>query len=249
MRLKALVHDLTRRLGFHVERVRPCPDYAGAASRHAYQRRYFDFALRPGDRVLDLGSGSDPLPEATVLVDRFIEPTHHRHTRLERAGKPLVLADIHQLPFADQTFDFVYCAHVLEHVDDPLRACGELMRIGRRGFVETPTLAKDLLFARANGMHRWHVQAIGATLVFFEYTPRLAEGIRDPAWRRLIFSADYHPLQQAFYANQDVFNTMLAWQDGFDVVVFDRHGKMRVRAANPGAGANRETADSCRLAA
>jgi len=37
------------------------------------------------------------------------------------------------MPFPDKSFDFVYCAHVLEHVDDPIRACREIMRVGKRG--------------------------------------------------------------------------------------------------------------------
>lgn len=38
-------------------------------------------------------------------------------------------ADIHNLPYADETFDFVLCSHVLEHVDDPVRATSEIRRV------------------------------------------------------------------------------------------------------------------------
>lgn len=60
--------------------------------------------------------------------------------------------------FRDKEFDFVYCSHVLEHVRDPAKACAELMRIGKRGFIETPTRGKDLwLGTAAVSNHRWAV--------------------------------------------------------------------------------------------
>ncbi|MBX4993754.1 SAM-dependent methyltransferase [Rhizobium binae] len=38
-------------------------------------------------------------------------------------------ADIHNLPYADESFDFVLCSHVLEHVEDPVRATAEIRRV------------------------------------------------------------------------------------------------------------------------
>ncbi len=47
-----------------------------------------------------------------------------------------------QIPFDDDRFDVVICAHVLEHLRDPVRLFGELVRVCRPGgtiFVETPS--------------------------------------------------------------------------------------------------------------
>ncbi len=38
-------------------------------------------------------------------------------------------ADIHDLPYADATYDFVLCSHVLEHVEDPVKAISEIRRV------------------------------------------------------------------------------------------------------------------------
>ena len=202
------------------------PVWPGEKKRFAYQRELVQFDIKPGDKVLDLGSGNDPFPHATVLVDHYVETTRHRSNPLVTDGKPFMLANIEQLPFRDKSFDYVYCSHLLEHVDDPIGACSEMMRVGRRGFLETPNYAKDALFAWAADMHKWHVVAIGNVIVFFEYSKRQLEGIRTSAWRDVIFSRFYHPLQRAFFENQDVFNTMLAWDGSFRVVVFRLDGSM-----------------------
>ena len=108
--------------------------------RFGYQQRYVDFDIESGQRVLDIGSGGYPFPHATVLTDRFVDDSPSRHERLATTNVPFVVSDIHALPFGEKSFDFVYCAHVLECVTDPLAACLEIMRVGTRGYIETPTL-------------------------------------------------------------------------------------------------------------
>lgn len=40
-----------------------------------------------------------------------------------------VKMDIHQIPFEDNTFDVVFCNHVLEHVQDDIKAATEICRV------------------------------------------------------------------------------------------------------------------------
>ncbi|WP_027377280.1 class I SAM-dependent methyltransferase [Kaistella palustris] len=44
-----------------------------------------------------------------------------------------VKADILDLPFDDESFDIVFCNHVLEHIDDDRKAMRELYRVMRKG--------------------------------------------------------------------------------------------------------------------
>lgn len=44
-----------------------------------------------------------------------------------------VKMDIHQIPFPENTFDVVLCNHVLEHVNDDLKAMGEIRRVLKPG--------------------------------------------------------------------------------------------------------------------
>jgi len=190
-----------------------------------YQEQFFEFNISPDDKVLDIGSGPFPFKYATVLCEKYMDDTTHRRGKIVTAGLPLYTADIcERLPFEDKEFDFVYCAHVLEHVDDPFKACKEIMRVGKRGFIETPNFMKDALFCQAEGMsHRWHTIAQKNTLFFFEYSKRQAEGVRSTAWKDEIWSDYHHPLQDVFLNNQDLFNTMFYWEDSFEIVVIEQN--------------------------
>ncbi|HET6280463.1 MAG TPA: class I SAM-dependent methyltransferase [Polyangia bacterium] len=197
------------------------------ADRHTlYQARYFDFGIRPGDKVLDIGSGHIPLAFATHLADFAVDDdsygragTPFKHV----AGKPVFNCHVEKMPFADKEFDFVYCSHVLEHVEDPQRACQELMRVGKRGYLETPTLGKDVwLNVGKISNHRWHVSLFNDTLEFTEYSPRLLAGVETD----LLIDMHINPQterEKAFSAlvllKSDILNTMLLWDGQFSVSV------------------------------
>lgn len=233
----ALQNWLMNHAGVRVERVAPRRPREDEHTRHAYQRRLIDFQIPAGAPVLDIGSGGDPLPEATVLLDRFPGATQHRHADLVRDTRRFIEADIADMPFSDQEFEFVYCAHVLEHVEDPLAACREIMRVGKRGYIETPTLGKDMLFAwNVPSMHKWHVVAIADTLCFFELSARQNEGIRSREWQKLIFGHWRHPMQDAYFNNADLFNVMFQWRGRFKVHVFTLDGRLRSLEQQVSAG-------------
>ena len=44
-----------------------------------------------------------------------------------------IKADICNLPLEDNTYDYILCNHVLEHVDDDLKAMSELYRVLKKG--------------------------------------------------------------------------------------------------------------------
>ena len=54
---------------------------------------------------------------------------------------------------------------MLEVVENPLVACKEIMRVGKRGFIEAPTAGKDVLFAWAKGLQKWHLVVIGRDIL------------------------------------------------------------------------------------
>jgi SAM-dependent methyltransferase len=126
-------------------------------------------AFAPAWRVLDLGSGHNPHPRANVIVDRYIEDTEEIAGRSGRGVvRPthahLVIADGSALPFVDKAFDFVICSHVVEHVIAIDAFCQEMTRIGRRGYIETPSKLAEHL--RHPSYHVWFVSARGQELCF-----------------------------------------------------------------------------------
>jgi hypothetical protein len=67
--------------------------------------------------------------------------------------------------------DFVICSHVLEDVRDPLWVCREMMRVGRRGYVEVPSRLAETCRGIEPGQvgwshHRWLIDIGDAKIVF-----------------------------------------------------------------------------------
>jgi SAM-dependent methyltransferase len=119
----------------------PLARAAGPLAARARARRHERFfaltRLAPTARVLDVGCGSlglralEPALDITG-VDVLAAPGY---------PGPFVRADPAEgLPFADRSFDLVYCSSVIEHVPPERRTAfaAELRRVGRGWFVQTP---------------------------------------------------------------------------------------------------------------
>jgi SAM-dependent methyltransferase len=143
------------------------------ASRAELRRR---FDLTPGDQVLDVGCGTLPFALATHLCDLTRSDDSQRLLGpMPPLDRPFVECDVQALPFADKAFDFVVCAHVLEHVADPAAACRELERVARRGYVECPASWLERVFHSPD--HRWLVDHEQGRLIFREILPEEEQDI------------------------------------------------------------------------
>ncbi len=143
---------------------------------------------RKTDFILEIGSGHNPRFRSHVLCDRFIDDDAERGGGIV-ADRPIVEADAQYLPFADGSFDYVICAHVLEHAEDPERMLRELMRVARRGYIETPSEIAERLYGWP--FHRSVVNQVGGKLVIRrkDFVPPFGElfhllAARDPLFRR-----------------------------------------------------------------
>jgi SAM-dependent methyltransferase len=115
-----------------------------ARARARRHERFFALTRLPeGARVLDLGCGA--------LGLRALEPQLDI-TGVDLQERPdypgrFVRADASEdLPFADDEFDLVYCSSVIEHVPPQRRQrfAGELRRVGRGWYVQTPAFSFPL---------------------------------------------------------------------------------------------------------
>ncbi len=194
-------------------------------NRFEYQREYVDFDVVTGAKVLDVGSGNYPFPLATHLVDLHFENNFDRGgAEIVKDSRPIYQADIEALPFGDKEFDFVYCSHVLEHVKDPKKACEELMRVGKRGYIETPTRTSDMLY-NYSYLHRWYVNLAGNSLVFIEYSDRERQGTGSSFFVDQQRNLYKNEVKKVVYSNRTLFCNMFLWRDSFSVYVFNKKGE------------------------
>ena len=94
--------------------------------------------VRPGMRVLEVGSGLGLLAAEVALADGVevvgLERSSEQIAAAAKSpGASYVQGDAHQLPVPDGSFDLVYCRYLLEHVADPARVLVELRRVAKPG--------------------------------------------------------------------------------------------------------------------
>lgn len=107
-------------------------------------------SIKPGDKVLEIGPGATPHPKSTIFLEKKFETEEEYvaqsgHVGILQTDKEIVYYDGDVFPFEDKSFDYVICSHVLEHVDDVPKFLSEIFRIGKRGYLEFPTIYYDYL--------------------------------------------------------------------------------------------------------
>lgn len=111
--------------------------------------------IEPHWKVLDVGPGAFPHPRADVYLDwseDILAP-------LKDAGKRTILDSLEEgLPEVGyKAYDYVWCSHVLEHVEDPRKCAATLSRIAKRGTIVMPSAFKETLFNFEEETHKYFV--------------------------------------------------------------------------------------------
>jgi len=90
-----------------------------------------------GELILDIGCGPDPLSENFRHMSHRLVGLDKEKRYIGQARKisslALVLGDGTDLPFKDESFTFILCNDVLEHVTDSERLAKELLRVMAQG--------------------------------------------------------------------------------------------------------------------
>lgn len=120
--------------------------------------------IKKDDLVLEIGSGHNPHYRSDVLCDKFSVDE-------ERGGELVkdrltILGDGCDLPFKNKSFDYVIASHVLEHTTNPDKFLKELMRVGKKGYIETPSMIWEILHP-SRKYHRWMVLQVDGALCIF----------------------------------------------------------------------------------
>ena len=151
-------------------------------------------------KILDLGcSNKNFWPEANHFADihnyvNDFKKKDLKFTKIEPNAK---------LPFKDKEFDYVICAHVIEHVDDPIFFKKEIERIGKSGYIELPTRLNDnMVFGCDEEVfgHKW----------WFEF---------DDDNKKLIFAKKIDAIEQ-FVSVGSIFNLTEIFDDSFIIQTY-----------------------------
>lgn len=139
----------------------------------AWALRRYHVPVHKNDLVLEVGSGGNPYPRSNVLLDAY-ESTRERFWEPLTSDRPTILGFAEDLPFKNKAFDFVICAHVLEHSKDPAKFLSELQRVAKSGYIEVP----DAFFERVNPYrdHRLEITSRNQKLII----TRKSNWIHDP---------------------------------------------------------------------
>jgi ubiquinone/menaquinone biosynthesis C-methylase UbiE len=154
-------------------------DHSRSVLADHYAARYLNRPDRPpAPRVLDLGCGAG----ASVDLFRSLEPRvrwtgadiEHSAEVAERTrtDADFVTFDGERLPFADASFDLVYCKQVLEHVRRPRPLLAEVARVlGPQGWFAGSTSHLEAFHSRS----LWNYTPYGLMVLLEEAGLELAE--------------------------------------------------------------------------
>ncbi|HEY3006145.1 MAG TPA: methyltransferase domain-containing protein [Kribbellaceae bacterium] len=153
--------------------------------------------LKPGMSLLDVGCGPGTItadlaelvaPGRVTAVEVTAGALALARAEAERRGVrniEFVVADVHDLDFADGGFDVVHAHQVLQHVGDPVRALRELRRVCAPGGV---VAARDSDYAA----FAWHPQLpeLDEWLALYQQLARENGGEPDAGRRLLSWAYD-----------------------------------------------------------
>jgi Methylase involved in ubiquinone/menaquinone biosynthesis len=164
--------------------------------------------------VLEIGSGDNPNPRSDILVDRYINDNTERGGNIV-IDRPLIVADAHHLPFRDGVFSYVIGSHILEHMDDPEQFARELVRVGKAGYLGSPSEIAERMFHWS--FHRWYVNLIDDTLVLH---PK-EQG--EPFGELFDYMYEYNPLYYLFQRSMpSLFWVEKEWKGEIKIKVTDK---------------------------
>ena len=182
--------------------------------------------INRSDIVLELGSGHNPYYRSDILLDKYIED------KTERGGsivinRPFVVGDARSLPFQNKSIDYVVCRHILEHMEDPHGFVKELERVGKRGYIETPSAVSEEIYGWP--FHKWKVS-------------RDETGILMESKEREIINPLLHPIFHKkhaedsryfrFYENNlDLFLMMFEWDGKVPLQVNQKENEISFAAS------------------
>lgn len=222
----------------------------------------YELAMKICDEAInlvDIGCGPNPHKNSKVAIDPFIEPVIHRDNdvvidvnKITQKGCKFVKANCENIPFENKFFDVSYSSHMIEHVDDPILACQEIMRVSKKGVILSPNIFAEHIFGRT--FHKWFVLYRENLLIFIEKSDDEIQ----PLWGdipkkdgdKYKFNNQTNPfeillndgnwykgkekmprisnkLKQMYYSHHPAIENVFIWENQFSVLVIYQNGSTK----------------------
>ena len=143
-----------------------------------FAKIYPGLMVKSHELVVDLGSGDKPFWRADVCVDKQAFAKEHRFTSTTttRSVGMYIDSDVASTPFVEHAFDFSFCSHLLEHVEEPGTVIEEIMRISNRGYIAVPDGMFEMISPYPS--HLWFVFYDKGVLVFVRKSKNMQAVLR-----------------------------------------------------------------------
>lgn len=164
--------------------------------------------IKRGDLVLEVGSGGRPFARSDVLVDMFLDDNTERSLVNLTLDRPLICANTEKLPFESSSFDFVLTSHMLEHLIYPERFLDEIQRVGRRGFLITPSEFCEKIMP--SHRHLWLISLDEDNTLVLKQKKQVSDVGLPPILHDVWLTDKEY---RKFFKNRpDIFETRLYWE-------------------------------------
>lgn len=135
------------------------------------------FIPKKDNLVIDIGSGDKPFWRADVFLDNVLLGKEQRFSSADIITNQGIFidCDVLKTPFEDDSFDFSFCSHLLEHVERPDLAIKEITRISKKGYIEIPDGMLETVFPYQS--HLWFVFLVKGELIFIRKSKKIHDAL------------------------------------------------------------------------
>jgi hypothetical protein len=180
------------------------------------------------EKVIDIGCGIIPFPNSTHRIDW-------------KTGLKIDL-DFDKFPFKDNYFNFAYSRHTFEDIQNPNNAFNEMVRVSKKGYIETPSpLVECLTNIDCSGNfsevlkgylhHRYIVwSSVENNTIYFLPKYPLIQIIEFESnfSRKIKYLLNKYPIYWNNYYYYDIFNPpkIVIYRNGINMKLLDDYPKL-----------------------